>query len=77
MDNARIHKALKIYLILDSIKIFYSAPYSPFLNLIDEVYGKWKQLMRKEAHRSKLELLKASINSLRTLLKLVCRKSSA
>jgi transposase len=42
MDNARIHKALKIFPVLDSLNIFYSAPYSPFLNPIEEVFGTWK-----------------------------------
>ena len=52
MDNARTHKAKAIQDLLSQIITCYSAPYSPFLNPIEEVFGTWKHFYRKLIHAS-------------------------
>ena len=47
MDNARTHKAKAIKDLLSEIIVCYSAPYSPFLNPIEEVFSTWKHYYRK------------------------------
>ena len=44
MDNASTHKSQSIKFILDNMHVFYEAPYSPFLNPIEEVFGIWKTI---------------------------------
>ena len=47
MDNARSHHALGLRPFLDNLNVIYSAPYSPFLNPIEEMFGLWKHHYRK------------------------------
>lgn len=47
MDNARSHKALGLKPFLDNLNVLYNAPYSPFLNPIEEMFGLWKYHYRK------------------------------
>ena len=48
MDNATIHKSKKLKTLLDSLPIFYLAPYSPFMNAIEEAFGLTKFHYRKQ-----------------------------
>ena len=57
MDNARIHKAKVLKPLLSRLTVFYAAPYSPFLNPIEEWFGVVKHRMRKLGFRSRWELL--------------------
>jgi hypothetical protein len=47
MDNARIHNAKILQPLFSKLNIFYSAPYSPFLNPIEEFFGNLKHIIRK------------------------------
>ena len=46
LDNASIHKANKIKNLLTYLNIFYLAPYSPFMNSIEEFFGLSKYYFR-------------------------------
>ena len=50
MDNVLTHKAVAIKDLLAGLNVCYSAPYSPFLNPIEEVFGTWKHFYRKLIH---------------------------
>ena len=50
MDNFRTHKAKAVQDILSEITVCYSAPYSPFLNPIEEMFSTWKHSYRKIIH---------------------------
>lgn len=66
MDNARIHH----YHGLDSIiqeknlNILYLPPYSPFLNIIENVFSKWKNNVKRSNPNSVDELFTAINNSM-------------
>ena len=47
LDNASIHKAKKIKNLLTHLNILYLAPYSPFMNSIEEFFGLSKYYYRK------------------------------
>ena len=49
MDNASIHKTNEVKLRLQCIgfKLIFLPPYSPQLNPIEEVFSKWKHLVKK------------------------------
>ena len=49
MDNARIYHAKLIMPLIEKLNFFYSAPYSPFLNPIEEFFGLLKHFIRKLA----------------------------
>ncbi len=48
MDNAPIHHAKILKPFLSNFKILFNAPYSPFLNPIEEFFGNWKFNFRKK-----------------------------
>ncbi len=48
MDNAPIHHAKILKPFLSNFRILYNAPYSPFLNPIEEFFGNWKFNFRKK-----------------------------
>ena len=47
MDNAPIHHAKKLRTLFSYLKIFFLAPYSPFTNPIEEVFGLAKYYYRR------------------------------
>ena len=47
MDNVRSHKSQVVKNFLKQLNICYSAPYSPFLNPIEEMFSTWKHNFRK------------------------------
>ena len=47
MDNARVHKAKVLKEFYENLHVCYNAPYSPFLNPIEEVFARWKFEFRK------------------------------
>ena len=50
MDNVRTHKALAVEDLLKEITVCYTAPYSPFLNPIEELFSTWKHYFRILMH---------------------------
>ena len=48
MDNAPIHKAKSLQPFFQNFNILFNAPYSPFLNPIEEFFGNWKHNFRKK-----------------------------
>ena len=46
-DNAQIHHAKKLKTLRSYLKIFFLAPYSPFLNPIEETFGLMKFIIEK------------------------------
>lgn len=47
MDNARTYHAKNLKPFIDNLNILYDVSYSPFLNPIEEVFGRWKSHCRK------------------------------
>ena len=58
MDNANIHKAKILKSLYQHINIFYNAPYSPFMNPIEEFFGYLKNKIRKINYKNRHELIK-------------------
>ena len=58
MDNASIHKA-KLFqnAVKKSYAILFNAPYSPMLNLIEEVFSKWRAVFRNLLPKNQTDLL--------------------
>ena len=47
MDNAAIYKSKKLKTLKNSLQVQFLAPYSPFLNPIEEFFGEIKHYFRK------------------------------
>jgi len=47
MDNASIHTAYILKPFFENLRVLFNAPYSPFLNPIEEFFGNWKFYFRK------------------------------
>jgi transposase len=64
MDNASIHRtrALQELCISRNIRMIYLPPYSPFLNPIENLFSKWKGIVKSELVSNEEELL-ARINT--------------
>ena len=58
MDNAKIHHAKLLYNLFSKLNIFFSAPYSPFLNPIEEVFGLLKHYLRISYKPIRYDLIK-------------------
>ena len=59
MDNASIHKnkeMLKLVTEINGHEMYFLPPYSPQLNPIEEVFSKWKCLIKSKNCRTNLEL---------------------
>lgn len=57
MDNAQIHHAHILDYLHSKLNIFFVAPYSPFLNMIEEVFSLFKFKLRKKVYPSRNALL--------------------
>jgi transposase len=57
MDNAAIHKAKILKPLFSKLNIFYSAPYSPFLNPIEEFFSLLKRKVRTCVHEGRRTLI--------------------
>ncbi len=67
MDNATIHKAKLLKPLLENFQVLYNAPYSPFLNPIEELFGNCKFQFRKryvQKEKNMLEKILDSVNSI-------------
>jgi hypothetical protein len=64
MDNASIHKGAILLELFSVCKIQYNAPYSPFLNPIEEFFGLWKWYTRQKKSKTKLDLMKNMLDSI-------------
>ena len=47
LDNARIHHAKDLSILLEKINLFYAPAYACFLNPIEEIFGRIKHSMKK------------------------------
>ncbi len=57
MDNANIHHAKILKSVFSKLNIFYSAPYSPFLNPIEGFFAILKGRISKENYKNRKELI--------------------
>ena len=55
-DNAKIHHAKKLKTLRSYLKVFFLAPYSPFLNPIEEVFALVKFNYKKSLLKNDLRL---------------------
>ncbi|KAG0423398.1 Histone-lysine N-methyltransferase SETMAR, partial [Dictyocoela muelleri] len=58
MDNARIHhySGVKEKIEQLELRVLYLPPYSPFLNIIENVFSKWKNYVKRSAPKTEEEL---------------------
>ncbi len=57
MDNAPIHRAKSLKPFFENFRILFNAPYSPFLNPIEEFFGNWKHNFRKKAFQNTVDIV--------------------
>ena len=64
MDNAAIHRS-KIFkeIVGNQVSILYNAPYSPMFNCIEELFSKWKGMVRKAKPKDEATLLKVIVET--------------
>lgn len=63
MDNAPIHKAKVLKPFFSNFCIMFNAPYSPFLNPIEEFFGNLKFNFRKKFAQNTLDILQKILKS--------------
>lgn len=66
-DNASIHKGKVLNELFSKIEVVYNVPYCPFLNPIEELFGRWKHYFRKRSHFDLEFMTRDIINSALTL----------
>ena len=64
MDNASIHRANSLKSIFSNFCVLFNAPYSPFLNPIEELFGTWKYNFRKKFAQNTVDILQKILRSL-------------
>ena len=64
MDNARFHKMTSVQTVIaeHGLNILYLPPYSPFLNPIENMFSKWKDITKRLNPRNENELMSAILN---------------
>ncbi|PIO77715.1 hypothetical protein TELCIR_00126 [Teladorsagia circumcincta] len=67
MDNVRFHKVKEVGQRLENKghRVVYLPPYSPFLNLIENMFSKWKEYVRRARPQNQpnpLELIESGAN---------------
>lgn len=67
MDNAPIHKAKLLKPLLSHFQVLYNAPYSPFLNPIEELFGNWKHNFRKKFNLNTVGLTRKIVESVQEI----------
>lgn len=67
MDNAPIHRALSLKPFLSNFCVLYNAPYSPFLNPIEEFFGNWKFNFRKKFALNTIDILQKILRSVQEI----------
>jgi len=57
MDNVRFHRSDSIcnFILNKGHQVLYLPPYSPFLNPIENMFAKWKQIIRSERFNNELQ----------------------
>jgi transposase len=74
MDNVRFHKVAIINnRIIESGHVLkFLPPYSPFLNPIENLFSKWKQLVRSERRRNDVNLFEIIDSSYEQITSMDC-----
>jgi len=64
MDNVRFHHMNEVKALLDSFnyRILYLPPYSPFLNPIENMFSKWKEITKRTNPSNETDLMTAISN---------------
>lgn len=59
MDNVRFHKTSEVLKTLSNRKISFEflPPYSPFLNTIENMFSKWKDIVKRSSPQNESELM--------------------
>ena len=63
MDNAPIHKANSLKPLFENFNIAFNAPYSPFLNPIEEFFGNWKHIFRRKFRENTVNIIDKILHS--------------
>jgi len=67
MDNASVHKVKTLEPFLKKFNILYNAPYSPFLNPIEELFSIWKAKFRKQIFEQNISIVEKISSSYKAL----------
>ena len=64
MDNVRFHRMTDVQnsIIEQDLNFLYLPPYSPFLNPIENMFSKWKEITKRSNPRNENELMSAILN---------------
>lgn len=67
MDNAPIHKAKLLKPLFEHFQVLFNAPYSPFLNPIEELFGNWKHNFRKKYSLNTVGMIQKILESVKEI----------
>uniref|UniRef100_A0A182W8X6 DDE_3 domain-containing protein n=1 Tax=Anopheles minimus TaxID=112268 RepID=A0A182W8X6_9DIPT len=69
MDNVRFHKCTEIREAIgeEQDRAIYLPPYSPFLNPIENLFSKWKNVVKRTNPQNEADLMEAIANGATTL----------
>ncbi|XP_049294417.1 uncharacterized protein LOC125769652 isoform X2 [Anopheles funestus] len=69
MDNVRFHKCAEVREAIgeDQDRVIYLPPYSPFLNPIENLFSKWKNMVKRTNPQNEVQLIDAIANGATTL----------
>ena len=67
MDNAPIHKAKTLKPFFENFSVLFNAPYSPFLNSIEEFFGNWKYHFRKKFRENTVDIVNKILRSVKEI----------
>ena len=67
MDNASIHRAKLLKPFFENFNILFNAPYSPFLNPIEEFFGNWKYHYRKNFRENSASIIEKILRSVKEI----------
>ncbi len=67
MDNAPIHRAKSLQPYLKNFRVLFNAPYSPFLNPIEELFGRWKHNFREKSYQNTVNIVEKIMKSVQEI----------
>ncbi len=67
MDNAPIHRAKVLKPLFENFQVLFNAPYSPFLNPIEELFGNWKHNFRRKFKMNTIDIIQKILESVQEI----------
>lgn len=63
MDNSKTHSTRLLQPLYRNLQVLFNAPYSPFLNPIEELFGHWKRNFRRKSAMEFPDIIKRILKS--------------